>query len=177
MNTRSMSSSDCHETRFFRAAANYLASIPDTLVFEHAEPMRDVAELVIRLTPSTINGNEVGVDASMEVRFNERQHCLAPEGHWIGNTHRLYPLPPVRFEDLEIFPRYGGPVTLGRSNDDRARVSRHLGEVTARLRRASKREQGGRPWESHEIILLLAEARQLIEFDRVADATRQGGER
>lgn len=186
MSTRFMSLEESEATRFFRAAINYLELIPERLTFEHAPAVPDVAELVVRLTPqtcddtssSTCGTEQVGVTATLEVRLDPKQHCREPFSHWIGNTHRVYPLPSVRFSDLEMPPCYGsGPSATG---DPRSEVSRRLGELSAQLRRASKRERDGQTLRCidrlpkglsrpDEIASLLDEARRIIVFSIASD--------
>jgi len=186
MTTRFMSIAEAEATRFFRGAVNYLELIPEKLTLEQADPVPDVAEVVVRLTPqmcwdasSPMRGTEeVGVNATVEVRLAPKQYCRAPEGYWIGNTHRVYPLPPVRFADLEIHPCYGsGP---SNTSNLRYQVSRRIGELSAKLRRVSEQEQKGEPMRRSdrlpeglsnpdEIASLLDEARRLIEFNALSD--------
>lgn len=184
--TRKTPPGDREATRFFICAANYLGSIPDTLAFDAAEPVRDVAEVLVRITPATIRDREVGVEAMLEVRLQDIQHVSAPQGYWLRNTHCLFPLPGVRFEDLEVAPWYGGQPPLARPGDARSSVTGSLTRWASRLRRGVQdSRRSGLPLRipdlnlqtSEELASLLDAARRLIKSDGLAEATRGGGER
>lgn len=97
------------ETRFARAAINYLGDIPHELRSYRVEPLHYVEELTVVLTPKRESGGDVvGVDGRLQLRFMSCEFVESASGLWLSNTCRERDLEGASYRCLLAAPIYGG---------------------------------------------------------------------
>ena len=105
-----------NETRFARAAINYLSRIPFELRDAEVEPLYHVEEVRVVIVPKRDSrGGIAGVGGRIQLRFNRREFFEGGRGHWLANAWRERELDGASYSLIFDDPIYGGddPFVIG----------------------------------------------------------------
>jgi hypothetical protein len=106
-----------NETRFVRAAINYLSRIPFELRDAEVEPLHYVEEVRVVIVPKRDSrGGIAGVGGRIQLCFNRPGFFEGGRGHWLANAWRERELDGASYSLIfDDEPIYGGddPFVLG----------------------------------------------------------------